>query len=298
MSLLSFVKHPEHVAKLKVLRPAPPRKIGVPMIEAPRSNRYGLIGTAFDYLLRFEIERVAPHATTKPWATEWHLERPSIQGQAGPTAFLPRLRRLDAIVEAARVAHKHYCDKRKTDRSDREEIARHALRLARLEPLYRGGFLDETNEAADEDLFREPEIVDVAEITALLAIVPIDEFQLDRKLILNPIFGRSSKQIGGADADLVVGDLLIDIKTTKKNSIEGHWLDQLLGYLLLARYERRHGLSFPEIEKLGFYFARHGFLWVRHVSEWVGHQQFAEIEKWFVATALERPPDDPVCPDR
>lgn len=33
----------------------------------PRSKRYSLVGTAFDYLLRFELQRRAPHAISRPW---------------------------------------------------------------------------------------------------------------------------------------------------------------------------------------------------------------------------------------
>lgn len=67
MSLTSFLDLPEVVAKVKPLRPKPPRKIDAPLRAQPRSNRYTMIGTAFDYLLRFELQRRAPHAVVSRW---------------------------------------------------------------------------------------------------------------------------------------------------------------------------------------------------------------------------------------
>ncbi|HZZ72236.1 MAG TPA: hypothetical protein VFE24_08280 [Pirellulales bacterium] len=75
MPLKSFVTAKENVAKLKALRPLPPRLIGAPLRVLPRSIRYSLIGTAFDYLLRFEIKRRAGHAKSQPWAAAISLER-------------------------------------------------------------------------------------------------------------------------------------------------------------------------------------------------------------------------------
>jgi hypothetical protein len=175
-------------------------------------------------------------------------------------------------------------------------MASHALRLARLDLSERTGAGVITQ---DETIFQEPSAAQVDELVALLSIVPFNDLELNREpLILNPGFGKSSNQIGGADADLLLGDLLIDLKTTKKDSIDVRWLDQLLGYFLLARNERKHRRTFPEIKRLGFYFARRAFLWVQPVSGWVDHPKFAETEEWFHATALERPPSLSISPDR
>ena len=57
MSLSSFLEQPDVMAVLKPLRPESRRKIDVPIKVEPRSGRYILVGTAFDYLLRFELQR-------------------------------------------------------------------------------------------------------------------------------------------------------------------------------------------------------------------------------------------------
>jgi hypothetical protein len=79
-------------------------------------------------------------------------------------------------------------------------------------------------------------------------------------LRLNPPFGEASGLVGGADADLIAGDPLADVKVTKKGEVQGVYLDQLLGYLLLARRCAAEDVTFPTVKRLGIYFARHGHL--------------------------------------
>ncbi|HVB82701.1 MAG TPA: hypothetical protein VNE82_22465, partial [Candidatus Binataceae bacterium] len=70
MSLTSFLDIKDVNDKVKPLRPKLPRKIDAVLRVEPRSNRYTLVGTAFDYLLRFEIQRRAPHAVARRWIAE------------------------------------------------------------------------------------------------------------------------------------------------------------------------------------------------------------------------------------
>ena len=49
---------------------------------------------------------------------------------------------------------------------------------------------------------------------------------------LNPVF-RASRLVVGADADLIVDDMLVEIKTTVDSRIRREQYNQLLGYYLL-----------------------------------------------------------------
>ena len=69
--------------------------------------------------------------------------------------------------------------------------------------------------------------------------------------VLNPNFV-ASRFLGGADADLILGNRLIDIKTVQKVRINRDYLWQLAGYVL-ADLDNNY-----EIEEVGFYFSRHG----------------------------------------
>ncbi len=61
---------------------------------------------------------------------------------------------------------------------------------------------------------------------------------------------------GGADADLLRGDLLIDLKTTAKGFLERTALRQTVGYLILARRACVRDKTLPKPRRVGVYFAR------------------------------------------
>jgi hypothetical protein len=302
MSLISFVQLPEVIARFKPLRPKLQRMIGVRLKVAPRTKRYMLVGTAFDYLLRFEIQRRAPHAKTKTWVAElapdriWrqgfylHLPSPAGPGEWGPpdelgppdemeAAAKGMSDRMRAVVEKARAAVGTYTQSRSPTPPAQADLAGHAIRLAKLDDVFRALRIDPQFEDADPE--------DVQDLLALLAVVPWSELVHDKVLLLNPTFGESSGLVGGADADLIAGDALVDFKTTKAGEVTAAFLDQLLGYSLLVRHQRRIDPAFPEIKRLGLYFCRHGHLWVQDASLWASHPDFAEVERWFFDHAKE-----------
>ena len=75
MSLTRFLKKPDVRKKLATLRPKTPRKISKAIMAEPRSKRYMVVGTAFDYLLRFEIRRRSASAL---WQDAGYLSQPLI----------------------------------------------------------------------------------------------------------------------------------------------------------------------------------------------------------------------------
>jgi hypothetical protein len=310
MSLSHFVKIPDIRDKLKPLRPKLPRKINVALKVESCSPRYMLVGTAFDYLLRFELQRQAPHAISRPLVGEaaidmiWEShngggsflnllkdDQGMVTQLTGPNACMVADRgamedlakevagRARNAVEKAKSAITAYLKNKSPTRPEKEDLAAHAVRLAKLEELCRSSRFDPSFEEADQE--------DVEELLALLAVVPVGELLHDKILLLNPTFGESSRLVGGADADLIAGDTLIDFKTTKAGEVTAEYLDQLLGYFLLARNQSRADPKFPIINRLAIYFCRHGHLWPLNSSAWTEHPQFAEIEQWFFSRAKE-----------
>ncbi|AWP23165.1 hypothetical protein C4901_07345 [Acidiferrobacter sp. SPIII_3] len=116
-----------------------------------------------------------------------------------------------------------------------------------------------------------------------MAITPFPDLLHDTTLLLNPSFGDASRAVGGADADLIVGDMLVDIKTTKDDAIKPEHLNQLLGYFLLARRHRAADPTFPIINRIGLYYSRYGHLHSFDASSWTEHPAFPETERWFFA---------------
>jgi hypothetical protein len=54
----------------------------------------------------------------------------------------------------------------------------------------------------------------------MLQIVPFDLLLDTKTVLVNPTFGESSLAVGGADADLIAGDLLVDFKVRTKGAMQ------------------------------------------------------------------------------
>ena len=65
MSISSLITQKNVASVLKHLRLKLLRNVDSPVLTEPRTKNYSLVGTAFDYLLRFEIKRRAPHAVAR-----------------------------------------------------------------------------------------------------------------------------------------------------------------------------------------------------------------------------------------
>jgi hypothetical protein len=293
MGLLPFIRTPEVKAKLKLLRPKAARKIGVPLLVEPQSKRFMLVGSAFDYLLRFELQRRAPHTLTDKWTAEYAPEilwGVTEKGGRGLDVFVdlePKYymapaevaNRARTIILDSKAAVSSYVQCQAPEHDEQVDLAAHAIRLAKLDDVYHASRLDRRFQEADHE--------DVDDLLAMLAVVPFDALIHPSVMLLNPNFGQASKLVGGADADLIGGDMLVDFKTTKSDEVTADNLDQLLGYFLLGRHQRRVGATFPEINRFALYFCRHGHLWVQDASTWIDHPQFSLVEEWFFKRAQE-----------
>jgi len=184
------------------------------------------------------------------------------------------------VVEDAKAAVRAYVAEKRVSPYKKEEVAFHALRLAGLDVYFRAGFLDPQFDEVDPN--------DVRNLLDMLAIVPFSSLIEQRVLLLNPTFGESSRLVGGADADLIAGTTLIDIKTKKRAAWTPLDLNQLLGYLILARNERRRRRAAPVLSRIAIYFSRHGHLWTYDVSSLVRTKAFREAERWFLNRAGAR----------
>jgi hypothetical protein len=147
---------------------------------------------------------------------------------------------------------------------DEAELDRAALVLAHCEQVYRGGHLTlggslgETLDRVDDGLAFARGI-DAPSLVDLRTLMEVNTGQLDEwrvrvaggdRLELNPVFAGSGL-VGGADADWLVGDTLIDSKAYEKLTVPTlrGFLRQLLGYVMLdlddALGIRRVGLWLP-----------------------------------------------------
>jgi hypothetical protein len=208
------------------------------MVASPTSTNYSLIGTAFDYLMRFGIERECDNVITRPWVA-WlgmHFANGVFDFDDAST-----------IQKKVSNAENIYTDFiRKV--VEVEDIVQACLDLANIDTLYRTGRalpIDEMFNYVDaygDDLIR------------LYDAIPMDVFKGRHNIMLNPIFGDGSALVGGADADIIVDGCIIDIKTTKIPGVSSSAIKQLAGYYVLA------SISGIAIDRLGIYSSRFGRL--------------------------------------
>ncbi|HXG43403.1 MAG TPA: hypothetical protein VNJ71_01460 [Gemmatimonadales bacterium] len=222
-------------AQPRLPRPAPG------LVAPPRSSNPGLVGTAFDYLLRWHLQRANPRAHTRAWVARAAVER-----------LPPHLRsRGDDLVQRAEENHGRFLNGGEFS----DELCEVALGLARLDTVFR------TGKGADE--IRTPASrEDIEDLRVLVAASSSGMVRRYERCVLNPAFGQGSAAVGGADADLILDDVLVEIKTTKTFRLERMAFDQLLGYVLLAWWGGVNGDAQMgrTLKQVGIYFARYGTL--------------------------------------
>lgn len=244
------------------------------MLAPPISNRYALIGTAFDYLLRFYLQQTNPTAKQDSWVADLAVEI------LGKQAALGRIdksvyRKGKSIVTEAKGRLSQYL---KTGESDKN-LLESALLLAQLDSIFRQGTGQEQIGIVHEE--------DLQDLNNLISIVPSNLFKSKQRCLLNPTFGVASEMVGGADADFILDDLLVDIKTTKYLEVKEEYFHQLLGYYVLYILEEVHEEPKQKINQVAIYFSRHAYLKVFHLDDHINQNTFPNFVKWFEQRARQ-----------
>ncbi len=126
--------------------------------------------------------------------------------------------------------------------------------------------------------------IEVADIHALTQSIPaVWGDRLKQPYIPNPTFS-GSNDVGGADADWILGGILYDCKCSwKRRPFTMDHLKQVLGYLFLD-YPNRY-----ELTGFGFYFPRHQLRVEWDIKTLIPN--FLMRREWFME-AIHREPDD------
>lgn len=149
-----------------------------------------------------------------------------------------------------------------------------AIVLAQLDGICRAGYFDRN--------FGISWLPEWEDLVSLLKLIPEEIESFGPNSFYNPTFGEGSKLVGGADADLILDDILIEIKVTKKLELRREYFNQLIGYYLLSLVGGVNGnTDIKPIKRIGVYFARHGYLWQIPLSEIAPQKTFDEFLVWF-----------------
>lgn len=227
------------------------------LLAPPQTTNYAVIGQAFDYLLRFYMQRCNPHAPLKSaWVA--NLIQASLSGEDEEIQERRKMEETALIyLTSAHTHHAQYLE----DGIVTDELLGSCIDLAIIDGIVRAGELRGSLGERDKR--------DLADLRKLLALVPSTPF-LDggEPCLLNPIFSFPS----GADCDLLINDTLIEIKTTKFPVFRQEHYQQLLGYYLCNLNKMRY-----EIKRLGIYYSRFGYFWSIAIDAIASHETFLTV---------------------
>ncbi len=294
---------------------------------SPLNSRLWVVGSAFDYLLRFYIKYLNTKAITRPWTAESSVillkiyykndkilftrkeyKKPldiknigiKIQSKnVKPFMFVPRyvseipsklkekneinkkiaLYFAEELLSQVKKEYSKFLKKGKI----KNDLIKSTLFLAELEHIFRPGTIP-----ISKLIWKYIDNKNIDDLRNLISVVEPELFKADKICLLNPTFGKASKLVGGADADLVIDDMLIDIKTKKKLQMNRNYFNQLIGYYTLYRIGGIDGMPPQnEIKKLGIYFARYGYLHLYKVKDIIDENRFTKFMEWFKERAKQ-----------
>lgn len=247
-------------------------KKGILVASNGNSSYSAEIGTAFDYLFRFTLERLNKRMIFKrqSWVAENGLNNIHRRLKNRNDKFLTFL--YDGF-NKAKINYEAYIEK--GDLTD--DLIKSAIFLAKLDVSSRTVFIDENFESDDAEK--------VNELRKIMESVCWKNFIAQKYCILNPVFGGSGSVIE-ADADVVMDGCLIDIKTNKELKIKREDLNQLIGYYFLSlaggvKISNADETSFAKIKKIGIYFARYDYLWQMSLDEFCNEEKILELKDEF-----------------
>ncbi|MBU1218358.1 hypothetical protein KKF34_07380 [Myxococcota bacterium] len=216
------------------------QKTDIPLLVQFPEGRETILGTAFDFLMRFYLKRQNPAA----WSGLWFCEGKYIHNED-----------LKGIIPEARRQFYKYLLTGKLS----EELLKAAFQLAQVEMTYRG--------AGIEIIDSTPE--DHSVLRSMMDLLSPDLFPVSKVCVLNPEFGMGTVIAREADADFFIDDTLWEIKSVKDFNKTGDYFRQLLGYTILCeagrmtiRGRRRRFNEVepsPKITHVGVYYSRHRF---------------------------------------
>lgn len=326
MSLTSFLNKTDVKKKFQQTFPKLEVNINKELLAPPVTNHYSLVGTSFDYLMRFYLMHLNPDAITQKWVAEEAVELISswrwgfgydsndivevdraidelVNAKFNDSLDVSdeqKMKLLDImgkygqdfddkwdnikltikglkIIKMAKLALSEYMKSGTIS----EPLLKSAIMLAQLDYIYRSGTIDENLGIVD--------MGDMIDLIKLITIINPESFKAREICVLNPTFGKASKLVGGADVDLVIDDMLIDIKTTQNPYLKEDYFHQIIGYYTLYKIGGIDGMSSKhKIKRLGIYSSRYAYLHVIKVQDVIDKKTYPKFLKWFKDRANDK----------
>jgi len=304
LSLTKFIELPDVKAKLRQEFEKPRFSVDKQLLAPVITSNAPKIGIAFDYLVRFYANYLNSNALSYQWVAEKSLEilndikdndavliAPNFRlGKAHnadklPKSFIENCKKLKYQCQSEakitiETAKKNLSSYLKTGKMD-DKLISSALNLAELDVLDSAGYLPSKKRS-------KPDKNDIKDLQQLFSIINPKTFKADHTCVLNPSFGPEAAKLLSAAGDLVIDDILIDIKTYKDLKVDRKIFNQLIGYYTLYRIGGIQGMpSNNQINKLGVYFSRHGYLHTYKVEDLINESTYLDFIAWFKERALD-----------
>lgn len=287
MSLTSFLSNKDVREAFKLEFTIPRLSAKKEIVAPPLSKRYSLVGTAFDYILRFYLERLNSNAMTQQWIAEGALTDPlspiltnvEIDAETNKSTYedTEETLKVKNLIENAKSHYNTFL----SSGIFTNELFESAIHLAQLDTICRARIVDDNLGIAYAE--------DIEDLNNLANCLQEEMFESSTICLLNPMFGEGSTLVGGADADLVIDDTIIEIKTTMKLQQKRDHINQLLGYYILHNISGVGGYTpKPTITKIGIYYSRFAYMHILNLSEIVNYETFPAFVEWFVERAKKK----------
>ena len=272
---------------LKKSFPKPSQDKSIEIKAPPLTDNYSLVGTAFDYLIRFQAEFKFPNSEKEEWVASLALRKIKElinKPESQFYSFYYRNKKVDKS-EFYKIAKKLF-QKAKSEYQKylntgylSDNLYESIIILAQFDPIFRRGvFLSG---------FGEIDQKDIVDLKKLVEIIPNDFFQIEKRCLLNPNFGIGSKIVFGADADLIIDDDLIDIKVTKEIDLKRTLFNQIIGYYFLSLIGGINGDKGNEkVKNICIYFARYGYLLKLSISDFLNEMEIIKFKSEFLEIIL------------
>lgn len=253
----------------------------------PLSSNWSIVGTAFDYLMRFYLQyhNKGTFIQRDIWVADLSYNLLTTQllttnqtkiktGFYGDKTF-NRKTLLKILVDQHDQSKANYL-KFISDGQLTNDLVANTLYLAKLDVYFRAKIIDQN--------FDNHNLDDIKDLYALISLVDKNNFTAKSKCYFNPTFGKGSVLVGGADADLIIDNTLIDIKVTKHLKLEREHLNQVIGYYILSLIGGiNNNANDKPIENIGVYFARYGELWTVPICQFGDIKKIKKFKKWFIS---------------
>jgi hypothetical protein len=302
IGVTEFISKPEIRDRIRRDFPNPGTDVEGEIRVTHSSDQHSLLGQAFDYLIRIWLETNCetvydPHTHLLRLDADWTFSMDYTPSRYAE-GYDPEKAREYTIDEDK---YNRALERARKKREQFNKTGMNVNNAIDAALVYSGldhnvGFDDGTLQA---NSFEEKVVTELQELFHNLRE---QDSLIKQSVIISPVFGERSFILEG-HADFIIDDVLIDVKVTEDPAFKPGYWRQLLAYYMLNDIHRElqaaeidsygSDVPYPELSKVGVYFARYGELQTIDVENYLQPQEeYERLRAFFVDRAIKVNKDD------